>query len=170
VFFEVSLIPLTFLIFGWGYQVERVQAAFYLFVYTIVGSLPLLLVFIIYKETLEWFSALWHIFFVRHCGGLSYYLFFFVCFGLLIKLPVFIFHLWLPKAHVEAPVIGSMVLAAVILKIRIYGIYRLFPLFKENLNRKFFFFKEIFNLWCCYCCDYCYPSTGYKIFSSFFLY
>jgi NADH-ubiquinone oxidoreductase chain 4 len=44
IFFEVSLLPLIFMILGWGYQVERLQASFYLFIYTIFGSMPFLLV------------------------------------------------------------------------------------------------------------------------------
>jgi NADH-ubiquinone oxidoreductase chain 4 len=49
IFFELSLLPLIFVIMGWGYQVERVSASFYLLIYTLVGSFPLLLVFLILR-------------------------------------------------------------------------------------------------------------------------
>jgi NADH-ubiquinone oxidoreductase chain 4 len=57
IFFELSLIPLIAIVVGWGYQVERVQAAFYLFIYTIFGSLPLLAVIIYINFRLG--SLLW---------------------------------------------------------------------------------------------------------------
>lgn len=126
VFFEFSLIPLLGLIVGWGYQVERVQASFYLILYTVVGSLPLLFVILWIRKSksLDWFPAL----LISSFRGekLNYILTFVVLVSIIIKLPLFGVHLWLPKAHVEAPVRGSMVLAAVILKFGVYGVYRFF--------------------------------------------
>jgi len=123
VFFELSLIPLIFLIVGWGYQSERIQASFYLIIYTIFGSLPLL--FVMFSFYLR--GSLGWIFFLFLSAEDRLYFFFLECFILLrffIKLPVFGLHLWLPKAHVEAPVSGSMILAAILLKFRAYGVYR----------------------------------------------
>jgi NADH:ubiquinone oxidoreductase subunit 4 (subunit M) len=69
-----------------------------------------------------------------------YFWFAFLIFlAFLIKLPLYLFHLWLSKAHVEAPAAGSMVLAAVLLKLRAYGIFRLFPLMKNFVLK----FQEI---------------------------
>jgi NADH-ubiquinone oxidoreductase chain 4 len=125
-FFELSLLPLLFMIFGWGYQVERIQASFYLFFYTLVGSLPLLLTLLYF---FNWARLLWLSFPLTVCSSFvsifSVYAAILVSFRLIIKLPLYSLHLWLPKAHVEAPVAGSMVLAAILLKLRAYGFYRL---------------------------------------------
>nr|AHZ34685.1 NADH dehydogenase subunit 4 [Pseudobiotus spinifer] len=133
IFFEVSLIPLMVVILGWGYQVERVSATLYLLVYTLVGSFPLLLAFVgllLKGQTLMWFflSALLGLFLFLIC-----YFFFFLSFSFFIKLPLYGLHLWLSKAHVEAPGMGSMVLAAVLLKLSAYGLYRVSPYFSFSL-------------------------------------
>jgi len=127
-FFELSLLPLMFVILGWGYQVERIQASFYLTIYTIVGSLPLLLVFLFFfqKESLFWVSLSFSSNLLQNAGLV--FILLFISFSLLVKLPLYGLHLWLPKAHVEAPVSGSMVLAAVLLKLSVYGFYRLMSL------------------------------------------
>lgn len=123
ILFEISLIPMIFLIVGWGYQIERLGAIFYLMLYTLAGSFPLLLSLFSMSKIFN--SVIF--FFVQ--DSLNYSFFFSVLiillyFSFLIKLPMYFFHLWLPKAHVEAPAIGSIVLAAVILKLAIYATYR----------------------------------------------
>nr|YP_011036792.1 NADH dehydrogenase subunit 4 [Macropsidius duuschulus]WRK21474.1 NADH dehydrogenase subunit 4 [Macropsidius duuschulus] len=121
VFFEFSLIPLVFLIMGWGYQPERLLSSLYLFFYTLFGSLPfLVLIIYIYYNFYTMFFDLIYIF------DVNFIFHFFMIFSFLIKLPMFILHFWLPKAHVQAPVSGSMILAGVLLKIGGYGLIRIF--------------------------------------------
>nr|ALO76688.1 NADH deshydrogenase subunit 4 [Alleculinae sp. ENSP01] len=132
IFFEVSLIPTLILIIGWGYQPERLQAGFYLFFYTLLASLPMMIsLFFVYDYFLSF-----NFFYLMSplCSVVIYLLVNFVFF---IKIPMFLVHLWLPKAHVEAPVSGSMILAGIMLKLGGYGLMRfmvIFTLIGVNLN------------------------------------
>nr|UFR82885.1 NADH dehydrogenase subunit 4 [Mecynorhina polyphemus] len=123
-FFEMSLIPTLIMIMGWGYQPERLQAGVYLLFYTLFASLPMLISLFYYYEiynTLDFFYLIYLLdnVFIYCCMNAVFF----------IKMPMYFVHLWLPKAHVEAPVAGSMILAGVMLKMGGYGLMRLMSVF-----------------------------------------
>lgn len=134
VFWEVMLIPMYLLIGVWGGP-RRVYAALKFFIYTMAGSVLMLLAIIaIYyihgKATGNYTFDLMEINKYNLTTGVQYWLFIAFAIAFAIKVPMFPFHTWLPDAHVEAPTAGSVILAGVLLKMGTYGFLRFcLPLF-----------------------------------------
>lgn len=126
--FEFVFVLMFLFLLGWGYRPERLQSSFYMVFYTLVVSFPFLIYILIVSNSFFRITFL-----VGETFHLMWSPFLFLVF--LVKLPVYGVHLWLPKAHVEAPVGGSMVLAGVLLKLGGYGLYR----FSFYLTKRGFF-------------------------------
>jgi len=132
VWFEASLIPTALLILIWGYQPERLQASIYLIIYTLTASLPLLLMLSTIYFTSD-HLVLWYPWINFPVNMNSLFGVGMLLMAFMVKLPLFSVHLWLPKAHVEAPVAGSIILAAVLLKLGGYGLIRVSLIFPRQV-------------------------------------
>nr|YP_006073406.1 NADH dehydrogenase subunit 4 [Solen strictus]AER38724.1 NADH dehydrogenase subunit 4 [Solen strictus] len=127
VLLESSLFPTLLLILCWGYQPERLQAGMLIVLYTVGSSMPFLfgVVWLYLISGSDSFSIIMGGgLFGGVMGGFVWLLF---LAGFLVKLPMFFLHSWLPKAHVEAPVSGSMILAGILLKFGGFGFWRFLP-------------------------------------------
>lgn len=143
IFFESVLIPMFLIVGIWGSRERKILAAYYFFLYTLLGSVLMLLsiLYIYYQvgttdyEVLLTFSFssleqkfLWFTFFLAFAG----------------KVPMIPLHLWLPEAHVEAPTAGSVILAGILLKLGTYGFIRFsLPLFPKA---SFFFTPLVYSI------------------------
>jgi NADH-quinone oxidoreductase subunit M len=148
VFWEVMLIPMYLLIGVWGNPARRVYAAIKFFLFTMFGSLLMLVaILVLYfhygKTTGTYTFDLLKLYSVSIPFNMQFWMF--LAFGLAfaIKVPMFPFHTWLPDAHTEAPTVGSVILAAVLLKMGTYGFLRFnMPLFAEAAH----YFVPLFSI------------------------
>nr|YP_008080599.1 NADH dehydrogenase subunit 4 [Ammodytes personatus]AEX68548.1 NADH dehydrogenase subunit 4 [Ammodytes personatus]QFI35647.1 NADH dehydrogenase subunit 4 [Ammodytes personatus]QFI35660.1 NADH dehydrogenase subunit 4 [Ammodytes personatus] len=148
IMFEATLIPTLIIITRWGNQTERLNAGTYFLFYTLAGSLPLIVALLLLQNSTGTLSIL-TLPYTNPLPLATYAdkLWWAGCLmAFLVKMPLYGVHLWLPKAHVEAPVAGSMILAAVLLKLGGYGMMRLMIML-DPLTKELSYPFIIFALW-----------------------
>lgn len=132
VFFEATLIPIYLIILIWGSRERKIRASYLISIYTIFGSIFMFfnILYILSKTGVTNYQYLLTVFFTKEEQKFLW-ITFFIAFAA--KIPLFPLHIWLPEAHVEAPTVGSVLLAALLLKLGIYGLIRFsLPLFPQG--------------------------------------
>nr|YP_009391084.1 NADH dehydrogenase subunit 4 [Caenorhabditis afra]ARV88349.1 NADH dehydrogenase subunit 4 [Caenorhabditis afra] len=115
-FFELSMFPILVMILGYGSQIEKINSSYYLMFYAAFCSFPFLFVY---------FKSNFLLVFTYYNFIISWEMFFILSLSFMMKFPIYFLHLWLPKAHVEAPTTASMLLAGLLLKLGTAGFLRI---------------------------------------------
>nr|AVV66513.1 NADH dehydrogenase subunit 4 [Cooperia oncophora] len=156
-FFELSLFPILIMILGFGSQIEKINSGYYLLFYASLCSFPFLYVY--YKSNLM-MSLCYFDFFM------NWELFFILTLSFMMKFPVYFLHLWLPKAHVEAPTTASMLLAGLLLKLGTAGFLRIMNSMSFIYNNFWIFIALLGMILASICCVFQSDSKSLAAYSS----
>nr|YP_003097108.1 NADH dehydrogenase subunit 4 [Angiostrongylus cantonensis]ACT88791.1 NADH dehydrogenase subunit 4 [Angiostrongylus cantonensis] len=156
-FFELSMFPILVMILGFGSQIEKIGSSYYLLFYTTFCSLPFLYV---YFKSVFYFSYNYFDFF------LSWEMMFILSLSFMVKFPVYFLHLWLPKAHVEAPTTASMLLAGLLLKLGTVGFLRILGSMNFSYNNFWLFLSLLGMVLSAFSCLFQSDSKSLAAYSS----
>lgn len=136
IFFELSIFPIILIILGYGSQIEKINSRYYLIFYASFCSFPFLFIYFYYDLSFQF------VYFLKY---ISWELVLFLTLGFIIKFPVYFLHLWLPKAHVEAPTSARMLLAGLLLKLGTIGFFRIIKVL-TFIHINFWFFLAFLGM------------------------
>ena len=157
IFFELSLFPILVIILGFGAQIEKINSGYYLLFYASLCSFPYLYVY--YKSNIL-ISLCYFDFFI------NWEMFFILTLSFIIKFPVYFLHLWLPKAHVEAPTTARILLAGLLLKLGTAGFLRIIRRINFIYNNFWVFIALMGIILASACCVFQSDSKSLAAYSS----
>lgn len=143
IYFELSIFPIIVIILGYGYQIEKINSSYYLIFYAAFCSFPFLFIY---------YNTNFIVVFCYYDVNVSWELIFILSLSFIIKFPIYFLHLWLPKAHVEAPTTASILLAGLLLKLGTAGFFRIlysFNIINNNIWVIISFLGMILGSFCC---------------------
>nr|YP_009450247.1 NADH dehydrogenase subunit 4 [Ortleppascaris sinensis]AOV93977.1 NADH dehydrogenase subunit 4 [Ortleppascaris sinensis] len=156
-FFELSMFPILVMILGYGSQIEKINSAYYLIFYAAFCSFPFLFV---YLKSFFYFTLVYFDF------NLSWEMIFILSLSFMMKFPVYFLHLWLPKAHVEAPTTASMLLAGLLLKLGTAGFMRILGSLNFSHNNIWMILAFLGMILAAFCCVFQSDAKALAAYSS----
>lgn len=156
-FFELSIFPILVMILGYGSQIEKINSSYYLLFYAAFCSFPFLFVY---------FKSDFNLVFSYYNYFISWELFFILSLSFMMKFPIYFLHLWLPKAHVEAPTTASMLLAGLLLKLGTAGFLRILGRINFIHNNVWLIISFLGIILASFCCVFQRDSKALAAYSS----
>lgn len=160
IIFEARALVIFFFILRFGYQPERFTASLYLLLFTALSALPFVIaVLVLAKEFGALRFEILKLDQIFYTTGFTSLVSLILGLGFIVKFPMYIFHIWLPKAHVEASRSGSMLLAGILLKLGTYGLFRVRGLVRRRVLAQYVLFFRlvgglIVRIICCRLVDF----------------